>query len=511
MFNFIFRRALSSFGVILVATFLIYVLVDVAIDPLEDLRMSTAPNKEALIQARIDLLQLDVPSPIRYFGWLAGVAGCFIGQCDFGSAWSTNQQVSDILVSSLIVTIKLVTVATVLAMILGIAVGVISALRQYTGFDYTMVFISFLLYSLPSFWVAVLLKQWGAIGFNDFLADPHVGPPAIIVLAVIAGLIWQAMFAGDFKRRGIVFGSSTVVTAGILFYVLGTGWLLTPSLGPVVIALTAAAAGVALTAIMAGLRNRRALYSALVTGVFAGVVWYPMQFLFVNFNAALTLVFTLVFIAVGALAGWLFGGYDRRVSMRVSGLTGLIGFGLLFIDRVMLAWQPYFNSSAINGRPIATLGSQTPGLKGSYWTHQLDSFTHLILPTIALVLISFAAYTRYSRASMLEVMNQDYVRTARAKGLSERVVIVRHAFRNSLIPLATIIPLDFASILSGAVITERIFGWRGMGTMFLSGLERHEIDPVMAYVLVIGAVAIIANFLADLLYAVLDPRIRVNA
>jgi peptide/nickel transport system permease protein len=262
---------------------------------------------------------------------------------------------------------------------------------------------------------------------------------------------------------------------------------------------------------MAGLRNRRALYSALVTGVFAGVVWYPMQFLFVNFNAALTLVFTLVFIAVGALAGWLFGGYDRRVSMRVSGLTGLIGFGLLFIDRVMLAWQPYFNSSAINGRPIATLGSQTPGLKGSYWTHQLDSFTHLILPTIALVLISFAAYTRYSRASMLEVMNQDYVRTARAKGLSERVVIVRHAFRNSLIPLATIIPLDFASILSGAVITERIFGWRGMGTMFLSGLERHEIDPVMAYVLVIGAVAIIANFLADLLYAVLDPRIRVNA
>lgn len=511
MYNFIFRRALSSLGVLLVATFLIYILVDIAIDPLEDLRASTAPNKQALMDARIAMLELDTPSPVRYLGWLAGIAGCFIGKCDLGSAWSTNQQVSDILVSSLGVTIKLVALATVIAMILGIAVGVISALRQYTGFDYTMIFVSFLLYSLPSFWVAVLLKQWGAIGFNDFLADPSVGLPTIIILGAIAGFVWQAIFAGDFKRRALVFAASGLVTAGIIFYTLNTGWLLSPSLGPVVIAVTTAAAGVALTAIMAGLRNRRALYSAITTGILAGVVWYAMQFVFVNFSTMLTLVFAALFIGVGVLIGWAFGGYDRAVSMRISALVGLIGFLLLFVDRVMQAWQPYFNSSAINGRPIATIGSATPGLKGSFWTLQLDSFTHLILPTIVLVLVSFAGYTRYSRASMLEVMNQDYVRTARAKGLSERVVVVRHAFRNSLIPLATIIPLDFAGILGGAVITERIFGWSGMGTMFLSGLQHHEIDPVMAYVLIIGAVAIIANFLADLLYAVLDPRIRVNA
>jgi len=511
MYNFIFRRALSSLGVLLVATFLIYILVDVAIDPLSDLITSTAPNKQALIDARIQQLQLDVPSPVRYLGWLGGVAGCFIGKCDLGVAWTTNQQVTDVLVSSIGVTIKLVTLATVLAMILGVAVGVVSALRQYTGFDYTMIFISFLLYSLPSFWVAVLMKQWGAIGFNDFLADPSISVVTVLVIALIAGIIWQAVFSGDLKRRLIVFASAFVVTAGVLWYISATNWFSDPSLGFVVILLTGVGIAFALTAIMAGLRNRRALYAAVSTAVLIAAIWYPMQFAFRGATGWTVFGLALLVTAAGVAIGWFWGGYDRAVSMRISGLVALLGFGLLYVDRVMQAWKPYFNSSAINGRPIATIGSATPGLQGSFWTMQLDSFTHLILPTVALVLISFAAYTRYSRASMLEVLNQDYVRTARAKGLSERVVIVRHAFRNSLIPLATIIPLDFAAILGGAVITEKIFGWRGMGTMFLSGLQKNEIDPVMAYVLVIGFVAIVANFLADLLYAVLDPRIRVNA
>ncbi len=511
MYNFIFRRALSSLGVLLVATFLIYVLVDIAIDPLQDLLQSTAPNKEALIAARVQQLQLDVPSPVRYLGWLGGVAGCFIGKCDLGVAWTTNQQVTDILVSSIGVTIKLVTLATVVAMILGITVGVVSALRQYTGFDYTMIFISFLLYSLPSFWVAVLMKQWGAIGFNDFLANPELSIGVILLIGVVAGIIWQAIFSGDLKRRLIVFGSAFAVTSGVLWYMIATDWFRKPTLGPIVILLTGVGIAFALTAIMAGLRNRKALYAAVSTAVLIAALWYPMQFAFHGANAGIVFGLLVAVVAGGVLIGWLWGGYDRAVSMRISALVALLGFGLLFADRVMQAWVPYFNSSAINGRPIATIGSETPGLKGSFWTTQLDSYTHLILPTLVLVLVSFAAYTRYSRASMLEVMNQDYVRTARAKGLSERVVVVRHAFRNSLIPLATIIPLDFAGILGGAVITEKIFGWRGMGTMFLSGLQKSELDPVMAYVLLIGFVAIVANFLADLLYAVLDPRIRVNA
>lgn len=511
MYNFVFRRALSSVAVLLVATFLIYILVDIAIDPLADLRASTAPNKEALMDARIAMLNLDVAAPIRYFGWLAGIGGCFVGQCDLGMAWQTNQQVSDVLASALVVTLKLITLATVLAMILGIAVGVISALRQYTGFDYGMIFVSFLLYSLPSFWVAVLLKQWGAIGFNDYLADPHMSILTMAIFGVIAGIVWQAIVAGDKRRRALTFALAGGATFGVLFYLIKSNWFNNPSMGPVIIGATTIGVAFALTALMAGLRNRKALYAALTTAVATAILWFPMQTLFVGATWLTVLGLALGMIALGALIGWLYGGYDRNQSMRLSGLVGFIGFGLLFVDRLMQAWVPYVSSSAVNGRPIATIGSQTPGLTGSFWIVQLDSFTHLLLPTITLVLVSFAGYTRYSRASMLEVMNQDYVRTARAKGLPERLVVVRHAFRNSLIPLATIIPLDFASILGGAVITEKIFGWTGMGTLFLGALDKNEIDPIMTYVVVIGAVAIFANFLADLLYAGLDPRIRVNA
>ena len=143
--------------------------------------------------------------------------------------------------------------------------------------------------------------------------------------------------------------------------------------------------------------------------------------------------------------------------------------------------------------------------------HTLDSFMHLLLPTLALVLIGFAAYTRYSRSSMLEVMSQDYIRTARSKGLPERTVIMRHGFRNSLIPLATVVPIDVITLLGGAIITEKVFARPGMGTLFLFSLTHAEIEPVMAYLVIVAALAIIANIVADLIYAGLDPRIRVNA
>ncbi|MEK8228362.1 ABC transporter permease [Oerskovia sp. M15] len=125
--------------------------------------------------------------------------------------------------------------------------------------------------------------------------------------------------------------------------------------------------------------------------------------------------------------------------------------------------------------------------------------------------MQFAGYTRYSRSSMLEVMGQDYIRTARAKGLPEREVVMRHGFRNTLIPLATIVPIDVITLLGGAIITEKVFARPGMGTLFLRGLDGGEIDVVMAYLVIVAALAIIANIVADLIYAALDPRIRVNA
>ena len=156
--------------------------------------------------------------------------------------------------------------------------------------------------------------------------------------------------------------------------------------------------------------------------------------------------------------------------------------------------------------------SVTPQLAGSgYWVGTIDTYTHMVLPVTALALISLASYTRYSRASLLEVMNLDYIRTARAKGLPERAVVMRHAFRNALIPLATIIPLDLAGLFGGAVITETVFGWNGMGRLFVNALRDVSVNVLMAYFLVTALILLIGNLVADILYAVLDPRIRVDA
>ncbi len=179
---------------------------------------------------------------------------------------------------------------------------------------------------------------------------------------------------------------------------------------------------------------------------------------------------------------------------------------LVFLDHTVSSFAAY--SAAVNGRPFATIGSQTPDFEGTFWETTLDTTTHLILPTMAIMLISFATYSRYSRASMLETMNADYVRTARAKGLTERTVVLRHAFRNALIPIATLAALDFGAVLAGAIITERVFGWKGMGVLFTSGLDHFDVNQVMGVFLVTAIAVLVFNLVADISYAVLDPRIR---
>lgn len=503
--TFIGRRLLSSALVLLGATFIVFMLLSYAIDPLEDLRTSTAPDRDAQIALRTAELHLDLPPVARYFIWLGNAL-----RGDLGRSWQTGQSTWAMLGSAIPNTVSLVAAATILAILLGVLVGIVAALRQYTRFDYGTTFISFVLYSLPSFWVAVLLKLWGAIGFNDFLANPHISWPVIIVLSLLFGGLLSAIIAGTTRTRWISFASAALATAIVLTIASQTNWLLRPSLGIVGVLLLGVLVAFAVVALSAGLENRKALYSALTTAALGALLWWPLQFAFAGASWPIIIAIAVLLIGLGILIGYLFGGWDRRVSMRVAGITALFSGIFLFADRVMQVWPYYLARPQINNRPISTLGSSTPGLQGDFWMHTLDSFTHLLLPTLTLLLISFAGYTRYTRASMLEVMNQDYIRTARAKGLSERLVTVRHAFRNALIPLATIVPLDIAALFGGAIITERIFGWPGMGTLFMNSLSRADAAPVMGYFLVIGTLLVIASIVVDLIYAALDPRIRVS-
>jgi peptide/nickel transport system permease protein len=133
---------------------------------------------------------------------------------------------------------------------------------------------------------------------------------------------------------------------------------------------------------------------------------------------------------------------------------------------------------------------------------------HIALPVMTLCIISFALYSRYMRASMLDVINTDYVRTARAKGMSEWHVIMRHVFRNALIPIVTIAALNFGALLGGAIVTETVFTLDGIGYYFVQSLQTSDYYAVMAYLLITAIAIIVFNLIADILYGYLDPRIR---
>lgn len=133
---------------------------------------------------------------------------------------------------------------------------------------------------------------------------------------------------------------------------------------------------------------------------------------------------------------------------------------------------------------------------------------HMVLPLFCLTLISVAGYSRYVRSQMLETVNQDYIRTARAKGLQERSVIFLHALKNASLPLVTIVGLDIPLLLAGALVTERIFAWPGMGRLFLDHVSRGDVPVVMGILMLISVAVVVFQLVTDIVYAWLDPRIR---
>jgi len=512
MVAFVLRRLIVSVFTLLIASFLMYLLVAASGDPLSELRTDQSPARAEKIAHRIEVLHLNQPVPQRYLTWLGGVSGCVIPgrPCDLGRNLR-DQDVSSLLSTAMISTLRLVTFATVIAVLLGISIGVVTALRQYSGFDYTITFSAFLFFSLPLFWVAVLLKQYLAIGVNNWYSDPRIGLGAAVVLSVLSAVTWGAVLGGDRRRRWLVRGVAGLATFAVLVYLSTVDWFARPSLGPALVAVLCFGVAIGVTVLVAGLTRRNVLYSCLAMAGIASVVQFAVRpFLEDPRWASWTnlLLLALVAAAVGVGVGLLLGGLDKQQAVRAAVLTGLGCGGIMVIDILLRTVASY--GRLVNGRIFATIGSQTPNFSGSFWQRFLDTGTHLVLPTLSIMLISFAGYSRYSRASMLEVMNQDYVRTARAKGLTERTVVMRHAFRNALIPVTTLAAVDFGALISGAIITETVFGWQGMGRMFVQGLLATDPNPVMGFFVVTAISVVIFNMLADIAYAYLDPRIRLS-
>jgi peptide/nickel transport system permease protein len=319
MLTYIARRFLYSIPVLIVSTFLSFTFVSLAGDPTANIRSN--PQFSVITYKHIQHeFHLDRSIPVRYWFWVQDIF-----EHKLGVSLKTSQPIWPDITRTMGHTAQFIIIAEILAMVLGISVGIFSAIKQYSLFDYFFTSVSFLGYAMPTFWLALLLQ--------------------------------------------------------ILFVDIYLHW------------------------------NVRVFYT--------------------------------------------------------SGLNN-IGQG----------------------------------------TWSLDRLQHIGLPVITLTIISFALYSRYMRASMLDVINTDYVRTARAKGLPEWQVIMRHVFRNALIPIVTIAALNFGGLLGGAIVTETVFSLDGIGFYFIQKLGQLDVYAVMAYLLVTSTIIIAFNLIADILYGYLDPRIR---
>jgi peptide/nickel transport system permease protein len=323
MLTYVLRRILYSIPVLFATSVLIFVGVTAVGDPLAELRVNPLLSK-VTVQRIEERKHLNDPIPIQYAYWLKDAVTNKFGT----PLLQPGSRIWDDLKRVIPHTLQLVILSELFALFVGVAIGVYSALRQYSIFDYAATTFSFLGFAMPIFWLALMLQ----------------------------------------------------------------------------------------------------------------------------------ILFTNIFLK-----------WDVRIFY-TSGLSG-----------------------------------EDPGTGIHFW---IDRLQHLAIPAMSLTLISMAQYSRFMRASMLEVINSDYVRTARAKGLPEPKVTLRHALRNALIPVVTVSALSFGALIGGAVITETIFSLDGMGPYFLQNLFSQDVYAVMAWLMVTATAVVTFNLIADVAYGYIDPRIR---
>ncbi|WP_426167583.1 ABC transporter permease [Sandarakinorhabdus sp. DWP1-3-1] len=210
----------------------------------------------------------------------------------------------------------------------------------------------------------------------------------------------------------------------------------------------------------------------------------------VAMGAALLLSLVLGVVAAARAGQWA----DRIVSgLALVGLSIPVFWLALVLQLVFSVWLGWLPSGGLQ-----TIGVEAFG----------DRLAHLAMPATVLAIATTASWSRYIRAGMITALAEDHIRTARAKGMGEATVLVRHALRNAIIPAVSIIALDLASIISGAVITEAIFGWPGIGSLFVQSMDGRDYPVLMGILMMGSAAVILANIAADLIQARLDPRIR---
>ena len=225
----------------------------------------------------------------------------------------------------------------------------------------------------------------------------------------------------------------------------------------------------------------------------------------------LLLIGTLVGAILGVLVGVVSAVRQYRLTDRT--FTALSFFFIatpVFFTAVLLKYGALRVNQTAGKTLFYYTGYETPGLNGSFWDKLTDQVGHLILPTLSIALGLIAYFSRYQRNAMLDVMGSDFLRTAQAKGLTRRKALYKHGLRTALIPMATLLAYSFGTLAVGATFTEKIFGWHGMGEWVVDAIQGNDINVTATVALFTAVFILFSGFLSDVLYAALDPRVRVS-
>ncbi|HSZ46533.1 MAG TPA: ABC transporter permease [Streptosporangiaceae bacterium] len=249
-------------------------------------------------------------------------------------------------------------------------------------------------------------------------------------------------------------------------------------------------------------------FGTATTGQLVGPQLWPRIEVTLKMVIPATILSILIAVLIGVL-----GAVKQysKVDHLLTGLAYLFFSTPVFVVAILL--KDYLAVDVNNGighTVLYTIGQNTPGTTG-FWNVLTDNVQHTVLPVLTLTVVTYAAWSRYQRAALLDVLNTDYIRLARAKGLTRRRVLYVHGLRNALVPVVTVVSLDFATILGGAVIVEIAFGWQGFGQFLfqaLTGPVSPDVNSVQAWLVIAATAVIVFNIVADVAYGLLDPRIR---
>ena len=236
-------------------------------------------------------------------------------------------------------------------------------------------------------------------------------------------------------------------------------------------------------------------YKLPVSTVMGKYVWNSFRLALASFIFSIILA-----IPIGVISATKqYSGFDTAFT-----IFALVGISIpsFFFGLLLIKWM------AIDLRLFPVAGMTTTGSHATGLAYALDVLYHMFLPFLVLTLMSVAGIMRFVRTSMLEVIRQDYIRTARAKGLKEKIVIYRHALRNGLIPVITLLGLSLPALFAGSIITEQIFAWPGIGRITIQAINVRDYPLLMGINCLLAALTLIGNLVADISYAVVDPRIR---